>query len=428
MTEAMKITLSTQPADARWGEKATYSINNDGITLHLNGSDDLGLIQRAARKIDGLGIKHVTLDGEGWDVDRSWAFSSGYKGPKGTRKIEWANLDAAAQKELTSRLTIIDWVRDTINAPAEELGPEQLAQRAVDLLNNVAGDNVSYRITKGEDLREQNYMGIHTVGRGSERPPVLLALDYNPTGDKAAPVFACLVGKGITFDTGGYSLKQSAFMDSMKSDMGGAATITGALAFAITRGLNKRVKLYLCCADNMVSGNAFKLGDIIRYRNGKNVEVMNTDAEGRLVLADGLIDACAQKPELIIDMATLTGAAKTALGNDYHALFSFDDKLANRLLASAAAENAPFWRLPLAEFHRNQLPSNFAELNNTASAAYPAGASTAAGFLSHFVENYREGWLHIDCSATYRKAAVEQWSAGATGLGVRTIANLLTAE
>lgn len=201
-------------------------------------------------------------------------------------------------------------MRDTINAPAEELGPEQLAQRAVDLLCGVAGDKMSYRITKGEDLREQNYMGIHTVGRGSERPPVLLALDYNPTGDKAAPVFACPVGKGITFDTGGYSLKQSAFMDSMKSDMGGAATITGALAFAITRGLNKRVKLYLCCADNMVSGNAFKLGDIIRYRNGKNVEVMNTDAEGRSVLADGLIDASAQKPELIIDMATLTGAAK----------------------------------------------------------------------------------------------------------------------
>lgn len=428
MTEAMKITISNQPADARWGEKATYSINNDGITLHLTGNDDLGLIQRAARKIDGLGIKHVTLDGEGWDIDRNWAFWAGYKGPKGSRKIEWATLDEAGQKELESRLTIIDWVRDTINAPAEELGPEQLAQRAVDLLCGVAGDKMSYRITKGEDLREQNYMGIHTVGRGSERPPVLLALDYNPTGDKAEPVFACLVGKGITFDTGGYSLKQSAFMDSMKSDMGGAATITGALAFAITRGLNKRVKLYLCCADNMVSGNAFKLGDIIRYRNGKNVEVMNTDAEGRLVLADGLIDASAQKPELIIDMATLTGAAKTALGNDYHALFSFDDKLAARLLASAAAENEPFWRLPLAEFHRSQLPSNFAELNNTASAAYPAGASTAAGFLSHFVENYHEGWLHIDCSATYRKAAVEQWSAGATGLGVRTIANLLTAE
>ncbi len=424
MTEAMKITLSTQPADARWGEKATYSINNDGITLHLNGKDDLGLIQRAARKIDGMGIKHVALAGEGWDTDRSWSFWAGYKGPKGSRQVEWAGED----EELKNRLAIIDWVRDTINASAEELGPEQLAARAVDLLCRFGCDNVHYRITKGEDLREQNYMGIHTVGRGSERPPVLLALDYNPTGDENAPVYACLVGKGITFDSGGYSIKQSAFMDSMKSDMGGAALVTGALAFAITRGLNKRVKLYLCCADNMVSGNAFKLGDIIRYRNGKNVEVMNTDAEGRLVLADGLIDACAQKPELIIDAATLTGAAKTALGNDYHALFSFDDKLAARLMASAAAENEPFWRLPLAEFHRSQLPSNFAELNNTASAAYPAGASTAAGFLSHFVENYQEGWLHIDCSATYRKSAVEQWAAGATGLGVRTIANLLTAE
>ncbi|POP42498.1 aminopeptidase PepB [Superficieibacter electus] len=427
-TDAMKITLSTQPADARWGEKAAYSINNDGISLHLNGKEDLALIQRAARKIDGLGIKHVQLAGEGWDADRSWAFWQGYKGPKGSRKVEWASLDEAEQKELDSRLKIIDWVRDIINAPAEEVGPEQLAQRAVDLLSGVAGEQVSYRITKGEDLREQNYLGLHTVGRGSDRQPVLLALDYNPTGDKNAPVYACLVGKGITFDTGGYSLKQSAFMDSMKSDMGGAALVTGALAFAIQRGLNKRVKLYLCCADNMVSGNAFKLGDIIHYRNGKTVEVMNTDAEGRLVLADGLIDASAQKPELLIDAATLTGAAKTALGNDYHALFSFDDALAHRLLTSAQAENEPFWRLPLAEFHRHQLPSNFAELNNTGSAAYPAGASTAAGFLSHFVENYRQGWLHIDCSATYRKGAVEQWAAGATGLGVRTLANLLTAE
>ncbi len=297
MTEAMKITLSTQPADGRWGEKATWSINNDGIALHLNGKDDLGLIQRAARKIDGMGIKHVALSGEGWNTDRAWAFWAGYKGPKGQRQVEWPSLDDAQRSELDNRLTIIDWVRDTINAPAEELGPEQLAQRAVDLLCGVAGEKISYRITKGEDLREQGYLGLHTVGRGSERPPVLLALDYNPTGDKEAPVYACLVGKGITFDSGGYSIKQSAFMDSMKSDMGGAATITGALAFAITRGLNKRVKLYLCCADNLISGNAFKLGDIIHYRNGKTVEVMNTDAEGRLVLADGLIDASAQKPE-----------------------------------------------------------------------------------------------------------------------------------
>ncbi len=195
-TEAMKITLTTQGADARWGEKALYSINNDGITLHLTGKDDTGLIQRAARKIDGMGIKHVALSGEGWNADRSWAFWAGYKGPKGTRNVEWPTLSESDQKELDSRLKTIDWVRDIINAPAEDLGPEQLAQRAVDLLNDVGGEAVSYRIVKGEDLREKGYMGIRTVGRGSERPPVLLSLDFNPTGDAEAPIYACLVGKG----------------------------------------------------------------------------------------------------------------------------------------------------------------------------------------------------------------------------------------
>ncbi|URQ59964.1 aminopeptidase PepB [Pantoea alhagi] len=424
-TEKMNIALSTTAADARWGEKAILSSNQEGMTIHLNGSDALATIQRAARKIDGQGIRHVTLIGDGWDLEKSWAFWQGYRGPKGERSVEWAPLSDSDRQELDRRLNIIDWVRNVINQPAEELGPEQLARRAVDLISKYAGDAVSYRITKGEDLREQNYMGLHTVGRGSSRSPVLLALDYNPGGDENTPVYACLVGKGITFDTGGYSLKQSAFMDSMKSDMGGAATVTGALGLAIARGLKKRVKLYLCCADNMVSGNAFRLGDIIRYRNGKTVEVMNTDAEGRLVLADGLIDASQQQPELLIDAATLTGAAKTALGNDYHALFTFDDRLAQELLNSAASENEAFWRLPLAEFHRTHLSSNFADLNNIAGAAHTAGASTAAAFLSHFVSNYQQGWLHIDCSATYRKGAVEQWAAGATGLGVRTIANLL---
>ncbi len=423
-TTPMNILLSTAAADARWGEKATLTSNDSGMTIHLTGNDALTTIQRAARKIDAQGIRHVSLRGD-WDLEQSWAFWQGYRGPKGERKVEWATLNEQDRAEFDRRSKIIDWVRDTINLPAEDLSPSQLAQRAVDLLSEVGNEKVSYRITKGDDLRLQGYTGLHTVGRGSTRNPALLVLDYNPTGDDSAPVFACLVGKGITFDTGGYSLKPSGSMDSMKSDMGGAATLTGSLALAVSRGLNKRVKLYLCCADNMVSGNAFRLGDIIRYRNGKSVEVMNTDAEGRLVLADGLIDASEQNPQLLIDAATLTGAAKTALGNDYHALFSFDDELAHSLLGSATAENEPFWRLPLAEFHRSYLPSNFADLNNIAAPSHTAGASTAAAFLSHFVKNYQKGWLHIDCSATYRKGAVDQWSAGATGLGVRTVANLL---
>lgn len=425
INQFMSVFISYQPAEAVWGDKALLSANNDGMTIHMIGNGKLGAVQCAGRRLDAQGIKQVKLAGDGWDLERSWSFWQGFRGPKGERKIEWAVLEATEQQELDRRLTIIDWVRDTINMPAEELGPEQLVKRAVDLLCGLSCDFVSYCIIKGEALREQGYAGIYTVGKGSEREPAFLALDYNPTANPDAPVLASLVGKGITFDSGGYSMKQSAFMDSMKSDMGGAATITGALALAISRGLNQRVKLFLCCADNLVSGSAFKLGDIIHYRNGKTVEVMNTDAEGRLVLADGLIDAKAQNPQFIIDCATLTGAAKIALGNDYQALLSFDDNLSNDLLASATAENEPFWRLPLAEFHRNQLPSNFADLNNISGAAYSAGASTAAGFLSHFVKHYQQGWLHIDCSATYRKSAVEQWSAGATGLGVRTIANLL---
>ncbi|OON37618.1 aminopeptidase PepB [Izhakiella australiensis] len=424
-SQTMNVQLSDLAADERWGEKAVLSIGDQGVTIHLAAGEALAVIQRAARKIDGQGLKRVTLSGEGWDLERCWAFWQGYRGPKGARHVAWPTLVEQQRRELDNRLQIIDWVRDIINAPAEDLAPEQLASRAVDLLSELGGDAISYRITKGEDLREQGYMGIHTVGRASTRVPALLALDYNPSGDENAPVYACLVGKGITFDTGGYSLKPSSSMDSMKSDMGGAATLSGALALAISRGLQKRVKLYLCCADNMVSGNAFRLGDIIRYRNGKTVEVMNTDAEGRLVLADGLIDASEQQPTLLVDAATLTGAAKTALGNDYHALFSFDDELVGRLLESAASENELFWRLPLAEFHRSHTPSSFADLNNIASGAHTAGASTAAAFLSHFVTRYQKGWLHIDCSATYRKSAVDQWSAGATGLGVRTLANLL---
>nr|WP_314265540.1 aminopeptidase PepB [uncultured Moellerella sp.] len=425
--QIMPVMISTGSADARWGEGALLSADENGMTIHLKHLGKLCAVQSAGRKLDGQGIRSVALVGEHWDLEKSWAFWQGFRAPKGARTIEWPTLSEEERAELENRIRTIDWVRDVINAPAEELGPEQLAKRTIDLFCGLGLDNknISYRILKGDDLAEQKYMGIHTVGRGSSRQPALLTLDYNPTGDAAAPVFACLVGKGITFDTGGYSLKPSSSMNSMKSDMGGAATLAGALAFAISRGLEKRVKLYLCLADNMVSSNAFKLGDIIRYRNGKSVEIMNTDAEGRLVLADGLIDASAEKPTLIIDAATLTGAAKTAVGNDYHSALSFDDKLVAELMASSEEEFELFWRLPLAEFHRQQLPSGFADLNNIAAPSHTAGASTAAAFLSHFVENYRQNWLHLDLSAAYRKSPMSLWAEGATGIGVRTIANLL---
>lgn len=421
----MSIILSEKPADAQWGKDALISFSSNIATIHYKEGHKLNAIQKAGRKIESQGITHVNLDGKGWDLEANWRFWLGYRNPKtaSTAKINWSKLNKQDKQELKNRLSIIDWTRDIINLPAEELSPMALAERSADLLVSLSPD-ISYQLIAGEQLKNENYMGLYTVGKGSARHPVLLKLDYNPTQDDNAPILASLVGKGITFDSGGYSLKQSSYMESMRADMGGAALVTGALALAITRGLKQRITLYLCCADNLVSDRAFKLGDIIRYRNNVSVEIENTDAEGRVVLADGLICADNDKAKYIIDCATLTGAAKAALGNDYHALLTFDNKFAKQILQSADSEHEAFWQLPLAEFHRGQFPSSFANIGNSG-LPNTAGASTAAAFLSYFIKSYEKNWLHIDCSATFRKSATAQWAAGATGIGVRTLANLL---
>lgn len=424
---AMKITLSQQAAPEVWGKNALLSVNDAGFIVH-NPKNDLVTIQKAARKIKNQGILNVALTGNGWNLEECWAFHQGFNSVKHQGSVEYPSL-GEQQTEFDNRVKCATFVRELINEPSESLTPEKLAQQAVEFIQNIAKPNtVSYEIIRGKALKEKDYHGIWTVGKGSNNPPALLKLDFNPTGDKNAPVLACLVGKGITFDTGGYSLKPSDGMSTMRTDMGGAALLTGSLAFAISRGLNKRVKLYLCCAENMVSHNAFKLGDIITYRNGVTVEVLNTDAEGRLVLADGLIDACQQNPQFIIDAATLTGAAKVAVGNDYHSVLSMDDNLTNALFSSAKDENEPFWRLPFEELHRGQISSSFADIANIGSVPVGAGASTATAFLSYFVENYQQNWLHIDASATFRKTASDLWAAGATGLGIKTIANLLLSK
>jgi len=426
MSTQMSVFLSQETAAPHWGEKAILSFSESGATIHLGDNHDLGAIQRAARKLDGQGIASISLQGEGWDLESIWSFHQGYRGPKKKNQFVWQELEEQDQAELTARIKATDFTRDIINKPAEEVAPRQLATMAAEFIKSVAPEGtVKARIVKDKDLLAEGWQGIFAVGRGSERTSAMLQLDFNPTGDENAPVFACLVGKGITFDSGGYSIKPSGFMTAMKADMGGSGTITGGLGLAIMRGLNKRVKLILCCAENMISGRALKLGDIITYKNGKTVEIMNTDAEGRLVLADGLIYASEQNPELIIDCATLTGAAKNALGNDYHALMSFDDELSHQALNAAREEKEGLWPLPLADFHRGMLPSNFADLSNISSGDYSPGASTAAAFLSYFVEDYKKGWLHFDCAATYRKSATDKWAAGATGVGVRSLAGLL---
>lgn len=423
----MQITLSQQAAPEAWGKNAILSAQSNGLTIH-NTKNDLPTLQKAARKIKNQGILNVELVGDGWQLEECWAFHQGFVSVRNAGSVKYPHL-GEQQAEFDNRVKCSTFVRELINEPSDRLTPEKLAQQAAEFIQDIAKPHsVSYEIISGEALKNQGYHGIWTVGKGSANPPALLKLDFNPTGDENTPVLACLVGKGITFDTGGYSIKPSDGMSTMRTDMGGAALVSGALAFAISRGLNKRVKLYLCCAENMVSHNAFKLGDIITYRNGVTVEVLNTDAEGRLVLADGLIDACEQNPQFIIDAATLTGAAKVAVGNDYHSVLSMDDELTSALFNAAKAENEPFWRLPFEELHRGQISSSFADIANIGSVPVGAGASTATAFLSYFVENYQQNWLHIDASATFRKSASDLWSAGATGIGMKTLANLLLSK
>ncbi|MFU2114428.1 aminopeptidase PepB [[Pasteurella] aerogenes] len=426
----MQVSISYDKAAAQWGKNALLSFSNDQAWLHINTKNDRTLIQKGARKLRGQGIKEVELIGNDWDLENCWAFYQGFYTAKQDYTLEFPHLDDEPQAELLARIQCGDFVREIINLPASVVTPEGLAQRAAEFISEQATEYaeqsaVSFEVISGEALEKQGYHGIWQVGKGSQNAPALLKLDYNPTSNPNAPVLACLVGKGITFDSGGYSLKPSEAMSSMRTDMGGAALLTGALGMAIAGGLNQRVKLYLCCAENMVSGGALKLGDIIRYRNGVTAEVLNTDAEGRLVLADGLIEASEQNPQLIIDCATLTGAAKIAVGNDYHSVLSLDDQLVAELFAAAKTCGEPFWRLPFEEFHRKQISSSFADIANIGSVPVGAGASTATAFLSYFVKNYQQNWLHIDCSATYRKSASDLWATGATGIGLQTLANLL---
>ncbi|WP_346838660.1 aminopeptidase PepB [Microbulbifer sp. SAOS-129_SWC] len=426
MTNSMQVELVQSAAAESWGDKALLSFSGNAATVHATAATGEPLVaaQRAARRLDGMGVPAVTLVGDGWDLERRWAFWAGYYNPNRDNRLDWGSADEAELKELAAREAAARWVREITNGTPQDVSPEVLAQSAADLLHELAPEAVSYRIVRGEALLDEEIYGIHAVGRGSDRAPAMLQLDYNPSGDDGAAVDFSLVGKGITFDSGGYSIKPSSGMATMKSDMGGAAMVTGGLALAIARGLKKRVKLYLCCAENLISGRALKLGDIIRYKNGVSAEILNTDAEGRLVLADGLIAASADEPRWILDAATLTGAAKMAVGRDYNSVLSFEDDSAQMVLNAAAAEHEKAWRLPLESFHLEQIPSGFADIANIGAEGTP-GASTAAAFLANFVRDKGRGWVHIDLSGSYLPGANDQWAQGAKGHGLRTIARFL---
>lgn len=429
MADIIDIRLQQDEAEPKWGT-AQLSPTHSGYQIHLHKNDHLRSVQKAARMLDNLGIKQVQLVGEHWTVELQWAFYQGFSSARKHGGVGWCG-DTVAQRQLEALQQSFSWAKQLINQTPEELSPEMLAQQAIDFITSIAQPGaVQSQIIIGDDLLQQQWVGLHAVGRGSERPPVMLILDYNPDGNADADVHAALVGKGITFDSGGYSIKPSEGMVAMKCDMGGAATVTAALALAIMQGLKKRVKLILCCAENLISGRAYKLGDIITYKNGTTVEVVNTDAEGRLVLADGLQCATETGAALIIDAATLTGAAMMAVGAEYNALFALDKPLAEKALRHAQSEQELTWQLPLEKWHQQQCPSPYADTANSRAVkgGGAGGASNAAAFLSRFVAEDGKGWLHFDLAAAFNNSANAFWAAGATGQGIRTISALLLAE
>ena len=280
--------------------------------------------------------------------------------------------------------------RDLINTPAEDMGPAELAAAAGDVAHKAGA---AFSVIEGDALLRENYPTIHAVGRGSARAPRLIDITW---GDPSAPKVT-LVGKGVCFDSGGLDLKPSSGMRLMKKDMGGAAVVLGLASAIMDAKLPVRLRVLVPAVENFVSSTSFRPLDVIKTRKGITVEVGNTDAEGRLILCDALAEADSEKPQLLIDCATLTGAARVALGPDIPALFVNDDALAADLLRASETETDPLWRLPLWQPYRKMFKSPVADINNVSESPF-AGSIVAALYLEGFIAKTTP-WAHIDMMA-----------------------------
>jgi leucyl aminopeptidase len=293
-------------------------------------------------------------------------------------------VDVAAISRMADAVAL---ARDLINTPSNDMGPEELALVAGELASRYSA---SFNCIVGEDLKRQNFPLIYAVGMASSRAPRLIDFTW---GDPDHPKVT-LVGKGVCFDTGGLDLKPSAGMLIMKKDMGGAANVLALAQMVMDAKLKVRLRVLIPAVENAVAGNAFRPLDIFKSRKGVTVEIGNTDAEGRLVLADALALACEERPDLLIDMGTLTGAARVALGPDLPPFYTNDETLALDVTRCAKEENDPLWRLPLWPPYDSWLDSKTADVNNAPSGGF-AGSITCALFLQRFVDGSKS-WLHVD--------------------------------
>ncbi|MER9398996.1 M17 family metallopeptidase [Mesorhizobium sp. M0615] len=306
--------------------------------------------------------------------------------------------------------------RDLVNTPTSDMGPDEL-EKAVRTL--AATHKAEVSVIKGDDLLKQNFPMIHAVGRASVGVPRLIDMVWGPEG---APKVT-LVGKGVCFDTGGLDIKPSSGMLLMKKDMGGAANVLGLASMIMAAGLKVRLRVLIPAVENSIAGNAFRPGDVLTSRKGLTVEIGNTDAEGRLVLADALALADDEEPELLIDMATLTGAARVALGPDLPPFYTGDEVLAAELAAASMAVEDPLWRMPLWRPYDARLASKIADINNVTTDGF-AGSVTAALFLKRFVER-TTGWAHFDIFA-WNPSDRPYGPAGGEAQGIRALERVIS--
>jgi len=336
-------------------------------------------------------------------------------GTKPTADIRFAVPEGASADEARRVADGVFLTRDLVNTPTNDLGPDAL-ERAARELAETHGARFSSVI--GEDLLSQNFPMIHAVGRAGAIAPRLIDLRW---GKESAPKVT-LVGKGVCFDTGGLDIKTSSGMLLMKKDMGGAANVLGLASMIMAEGLPIRLRVLIPAVENAIAGNAFRPGDVLRSRKGITVEIGNTDAEGRLILADALSLADEEEPELLVDMATLTGAARVALGPDLPPFYTRDDLFASALAAAAEKAADPLWRMPLWQPYAEKLRSRVADINNVTSDGF-AGSVTAALFLQRFVEKAAT-WAHFDIFA-WSPTEKPTCPVGGEAQGIRALLNVL---
>ena len=360
-------------------------INSDAEIKFLNVVEDTNLI------IDGILYVQYKFNNYKSEDDSS------------VNNIIFQDLDSS-ENEIKKKSVF--WVRDLINTPALDKSPEEFINKVNELVNSSGIEVEAY---DQKWLEENNFGGVLGVGKGSDRPPYFLVGKYNSKAKNQVS----LIGKGVLFDTGGYSLKSPAGIETMKTDMSGAASAWGVINIIARTNQDIGLTVYTPIVENMVSGSAIRPGDVLKTRNGKTIEVMNTDAEGRLIMSDALAFAAETNPDLICDIATLTGASYVALGLDIGAIFSNNSDLEKKFIESAKNTNENFHPLPLFDGYRNLIDSDLADMKNTGGRF--GGAITAALLLKEFIgEN---DWIHLDIAGPARSDNRK----GATGFGVLSL-------